>query len=169
MADTRDGGFSEETEDLLWHSVKSLQQGLLICFAAFLWVHHVHKLLGGSLEVLQLLLLLLLLFAQCLDLLKAVGDLLFNIGDYLLQPLDVICTMIQHIFRIQDKLLSERTRGKKGLALVRLLLFFELFLELGVGLLKIAEVILEEPCFSRPLQLQLVELSLKIYVLRLLF
>jgi hypothetical protein len=62
-------------------------------------------------------------------------------------------------------LLSESTQGKKGLALVRLLLFFELFLELGVGLLKIAEVVLEEPCFSRPLQLQIVELSLEIYVL----
>jgi hypothetical protein len=48
-------------------------------------------------------------------------------------------------------------------------LFFELFLELGVGLLKIAEIVLEEPHFSCPLQLQLVELSLKIYVLRLLF
>jgi hypothetical protein len=52
---------------------------------------------------------------------------------------------------------------------VRLLLFFELFLELGVGLLKIAEIILEKPRFSRPLQLQLVELSLKIHVLRQLF
>jgi hypothetical protein len=66
-------------------------------------------------------------------------------------------------------LLSESTRGKKGLALVRLLLFFELFLELGVGLLKIVEIVLEKPHFSRPLQLQLVELSLKIYVLRQLF
>jgi hypothetical protein len=85
MADTRDGGFSEETEDLLRRSEKSLQQGPLVCFAAFLWVHHVHKLLSGSLEVLQLLLSLLLLFAQRLDLLKAVGELLFNISDYLLQ------------------------------------------------------------------------------------
>jgi hypothetical protein len=63
-------------------------------------------------------------------------------------------------------LLSERTRGKKGLALVRLLLFFELLLELGVGLLEIAEIILEEPRLSSPLQLQLVKLSLKINVLR---
>jgi hypothetical protein len=39
-------------------------------------------------------------------------------------------------------------------------------MELGVGLLKIAEVVLEELCFSRPLQLQIVELSLEIYVLR---
>jgi hypothetical protein len=94
VADTHDGGFSEETEDLLRRSEKSLQQGLLVCFAAFLGVHHVHKLLGGSLEVLQLLLPLLLLFAQHLDLLKAVDELLFSIGDYLLQPLDVICAAI---------------------------------------------------------------------------
>jgi hypothetical protein len=43
----------------------------------------------------------------------------------------------------------------------------KLFLELGVGLLKIADIILEKPCFSCPLLLQLVELSLKIYVLSL--
>jgi hypothetical protein len=49
---------------------------------------------------------------------------------------------------------------------VRLLLFFELFLELGVGLLEIAEIILEEPRLSSLLQLQLVKLSLKINVLR---
>jgi hypothetical protein len=52
---------------------------------------------------------------------------------------------------------------------VCLFLLFELFLELGVGLLKIAEIILEEPYFSCPLQLQLVELSLKIYLLLLFF
>jgi hypothetical protein len=75
----------------------------------------------------------------------------------------------EDIFRIQDILLSESTRGKKGLALVCLLLFFKLFLELGVCLLKIAEIILEEPRLLRPLQLQLVELSLKIYVLHQLF
>jgi hypothetical protein len=71
MADTRDGGFGEEIEDLLRRFEESLQQGPPICFTAFLWVHHVNKLLGGSLEVLQLLLLLLLFFAQRLDLLKA--------------------------------------------------------------------------------------------------
>jgi hypothetical protein len=131
MANTRDRGFSEETEDLLRRSKKMLQQGPLVCFAIFLWVHHVPKLLGGSPEVLQL------------------------------------CG--EDIFRIQDKLLSESTRGKKGLALVHLLLFFELFLELGVGLLEIAEIILEEPSLSRPLQLQLVKLSLKINVLCQLF
>jgi hypothetical protein len=48
---------------------------------------------------------------------------------------------------------------------VCLFLLFELFLELGVGLLKVAEIVLEEPRLSRPLQLQFVELSLKIYVL----
>jgi hypothetical protein len=63
MADTRDGGFSEEAEDLLRRSKKTLQQGPLVCFAIFLWVHHVHKILGGSPEVLQLLLPLLLLLA----------------------------------------------------------------------------------------------------------
>jgi hypothetical protein len=75
---------------------------------------------------------------------------------------------VKIVFRIQDKLLSESTRGKKGLALARFFLFFELFLELGVRLLKVAEIVLEEPRFSHPLQLQLVEISLKIYVLLLL-
>jgi hypothetical protein len=98
MADTHDGGFSEKTEDLLWRSEKLLQQGPLVCSATFLWVHHIHKLLGGSLEVLQLLLSLLLLFAQRLDLLKAVGALLFGVGNHLLQPLNVICAAIQHFF-----------------------------------------------------------------------
>jgi hypothetical protein len=104
MADTRDRGFSEETEDLLWCSEKSLQQGPLVCFAAFLWVHHVHKLLSDSLEVLQLLLSPLLLFAQRLDLLKAVGELLFGVGNHLLQPLDVICVAIQYILHISKQL-----------------------------------------------------------------
>jgi hypothetical protein len=104
MADTRDGGFSEETEDLLRRFEKSLQQGPLVCFTIFLWVHHVHKLLGSSPDVLQLLLPLLLLFAQRLDLLKAVGELFFSIGDYLLQPLDVICAAIQHILHVSKQL-----------------------------------------------------------------
>jgi hypothetical protein len=52
---------------------------------------------------------------------------------------------------------------------VCLFLLFELFLELGIGLLKVAEIVFEEPHFSRPLQLQLVELSLKIYFFILLF
>jgi hypothetical protein len=43
--------------------------------------------------------------------------------------------------------------------LLNLLLFLELFLE-------IAQVILEEPCLSSPLLLQLVKFSPKIYVLR---
>jgi hypothetical protein len=37
----------------------------------------------------------------------------------------------------------ENTRSRKGLALMRFLLFLELFLELGVGLLKIMDVVLE--------------------------
>jgi hypothetical protein len=100
VADTRDGGFSEEAEDLLRRSKKTLQQGLLIRFAIFLWVHHVHKLLGGSPEVLQLLLPLLLLLVQHLDLLKAIGELLFSVGDYLLQLLDIICMAIQHVLHV---------------------------------------------------------------------
>jgi hypothetical protein len=52
---------------------------------------------------------------------------------------------------------------------VRLFLLLKLFLELRVGLLKIAEIVLEKSCFSCPLLLQLVELSLKIYVPSLFF
>jgi hypothetical protein len=40
--------------------------------------------LGSPLKVLQLLLALLLFFAQRLDLLKAVDELLFGVGDHLL-------------------------------------------------------------------------------------
>jgi hypothetical protein len=46
----------------------------------------------------------LLLLAHRLDLLKAVGELLFSIGDYLLQPLDVICMVIQHILHVRKQL-----------------------------------------------------------------
>jgi hypothetical protein len=35
------------------------------------------------------------------------------------------------------------TRARKGLALMRFFLFLELFLELGVGLFKIVDVVLE--------------------------
>jgi hypothetical protein len=52
---------------------------------------------------------------------------------------------------------------------VRFLLLFELLLELRVGLLEVAEVILEQPHLSRPLLFQLVELSPKIDVLHQLF
>jgi hypothetical protein len=52
---------------------------------------------------------------------------------------------------------------------VRLLLFFELLLELGVGLLEVAEIIFEEPRLSSSLLLQLVKFSLEINVLRQLF
>jgi hypothetical protein len=104
VADTRDRGFGEEIDDLLRRSEKSLQQGMITCFAIFLWVHHVHKLLGGSPEVLQLLLPLLLLLTQRLDLLKSIGELLFSVGDYLLQLVNVICTAIQHILHVSKQL-----------------------------------------------------------------
>jgi hypothetical protein len=104
VADTRDRSFSEELDDLLRRSEKSLQQGPLACFTVFWRVHNIHKLLGGSPEVLQLLLLLLLLLAQRLDLLKAIGELLFSVGDYLLQLLNVICTAIQHILHVSKQL-----------------------------------------------------------------
>jgi hypothetical protein len=61
-------------------------------------------LLGGSSEVLQLLLPLLLLFPQRLDLLKATGELLFGVGDHLLQPLDVIYMVIQYILYVSKQL-----------------------------------------------------------------
>jgi hypothetical protein len=77
--------------------------------------------------------------------------------------------MVKTVFKTQDKLLRESTQARKGLALVRLFLLLKLFLELGVGLLKIAEIVLEKPCFSCPLLLQLVELSLKIYFLLVFF
>jgi hypothetical protein len=91
MADTCNGGFGDELEDFLRSSEESLQQGLPVCFAAFLRIHHVNKLLGGPFKVLQLLLALLqlllsllLFFTQRLDLLKAVDELLFSVGDHLL-------------------------------------------------------------------------------------
>jgi hypothetical protein len=52
---------------------------------------------------------------------------------------------------------------------VCLLLFFELLLELEVGLLEVAAIIFEEPHLSSPLLLQLVKFSLEINVLRQLF
>jgi hypothetical protein len=69
-----------------------------------LWVHNVHKLLGGSSEVLQLLLPLLLLLAQRLDLLKAIDELLFSVGDYFLQLLDVIYTPTRHNLHVSKQL-----------------------------------------------------------------
>jgi hypothetical protein len=104
VTDTRDRGFSEELDNLLRRSEKSLQQGPLACFAIFLWVHNAYKLLGGTLEVLQLLLPLLLLFTQRLDLLKAAGELLSGVGDDRLQPLDIVCTAIQHILHVSKQL-----------------------------------------------------------------
>jgi hypothetical protein len=51
------------------------------------------------------------------------------------------------------------------LLLVHLLLFLELFLELGVGFLEVTQVVLEKPCLSSPLLLQLVNFSPEIDVL----
>jgi hypothetical protein len=48
---------------------------------------------------------------------------------------------------------------------MRFFLFLELFLELGVRLLKISDVILEQPCFPCPLLLQLIKILEKIDVL----
>jgi hypothetical protein len=111
VANTCDGGFGDETEDLLRCSEESLQQGLPVCFAAFLRIHHVNKLLGGPLKVLQLLLALLqlllallLFFAQCLDLRKAVDELLLSVGNNHLQPLNIIYTVIQHILHVSKQL-----------------------------------------------------------------
>jgi hypothetical protein len=59
----------------------------------------------------------------------------------------------------------ESTRARKGLALMCFFLLLELFLELGVGLLKIMDVVLEQPCFPCLLLLQLIELLAKIDVL----
>jgi hypothetical protein len=51
------------------------------------------------------------------------------------------------------------------LLLVRPLFSLELFPELRVGLLEVAEVVLEEPCLPSPFLLQLVEFSPEIDVL----
>jgi hypothetical protein len=104
VADTCDGGFDDEVEDFLRSFEESLQQGSPDRFAAFLRIHHVNKLLGGPLKVLQLLLLLLLFFAKPLDLLKAVDKQLFSVDDNLLQPLHIICTAIQHILHVSKQL-----------------------------------------------------------------
>jgi hypothetical protein len=104
VADTCGGGFSDETEDFLRSFEESLLQGSPICFATFLRIHHVNKLLGGPPKVLQLFPTLLLFFAQRLDLLKAVDELLFSVGDHLLQHLDIIFMAIQHILHVSKQL-----------------------------------------------------------------
>jgi hypothetical protein len=104
MADACDRGFREELDDSLRRPTKSLQQWLLICFAFLCWIHHIHERLGGFPKNLQFLLPLPLLLAQRLDLPKAVGELFFSIGDYLLQPLDVIYMAIQHILHVSKQL-----------------------------------------------------------------
>jgi hypothetical protein len=64
---------------------------------------------------------------------------------------------VKTVFQNTRPTARESTRVRKGLALMRFFLLLELFLELGVGLLKITDVILEQPCFSCQLLLQLVE------------
>jgi hypothetical protein len=55
------------------------------------------------------------------------------------------------------------------LLLVLRLLLLELFLELGVGLLEVFQVILEQPSLSSSFMLQHVQLSLQIAILRNFF
>jgi hypothetical protein len=104
MADTGDWGFREELEDPLWRPAKLLQQGLLVHFSFFCWVNHVHEFLGGFFEYLQFLLPPSFFLAQRLDLLKAVGELLLSVIDDLLQPLNIICTVIQYILHVSKQL-----------------------------------------------------------------
>jgi hypothetical protein len=55
------------------------------------------------------------------------------------------------------------------LLLVLRLLLLELFLELGVGLLEVFQVILEQPSLSSSFMLQHIQLSLQIAILRNFF
>jgi hypothetical protein len=71
---------------------------------------------------------------------------------------------VKIVFQNTRPTARESTRARKGLALMCFFLLLELFLELGVGLLKIMDVVLEQPCFSCPLLLQLIELFAKIDV-----
>jgi hypothetical protein len=61
--------------------------------AFFRWIHHVHQLLGCPPEVFEF-------FAQRLDSLKAVDELLLSVADHLLQPLNIICTAIEQVLHI---------------------------------------------------------------------
>jgi hypothetical protein len=72
---------------------------------------------------------------------------------------------VKIVFQNTRPTARESTRARKGLALMRFFLLLELFLELRVGLLKITDVVLEQPCFSCSLLLQHVELFVKIDVL----
>jgi hypothetical protein len=72
---------------------------------------------------------------------------------------------VKIVFQNTRPTARESTQARKGLALMRFFLLLDLFLELGVGLLKIMDVVLEQPCLSYPLLLQLVELIAKIDVL----
>jgi hypothetical protein len=72
---------------------------------------------------------------------------------------------VKIVFQNTRPTARESTQATKGLVLMHFFLLLELFLELGVRLLKITDVILEQPCFSCSLLLQLVELFAKIDVL----
>jgi hypothetical protein len=72
---------------------------------------------------------------------------------------------VKTVFQNTRPTARESTQARKGLALMHFFLLLELFLELGVGLLKITDVVLEQPCFSCPLLLQLAKLFAKIDVL----
>jgi hypothetical protein len=65
------------------------------------------------------------------------------------------------VFQNTTPIAGESTRARKGLALICFFRLLELFLEHGVGLLKITDVVLGQPCFFCPLLLQLVELFAK--------
>jgi hypothetical protein len=104
MADTSDRGFRKELDYFFQRPEKPLQQGPLTCFAFFWWIYHIHERLGGSPKILQFLCPPPFLLTQRLDLLKAVGELLFSVINHLLQPLDIICTVIQHVLHISKQL-----------------------------------------------------------------
>jgi hypothetical protein len=100
VADACDRSLGEEFEYFLRAFAEPLQQGLGVCFTFLRWIHHVHQLLGGPLEVFELSLSLFFLLAQRLDSLKAVDELSFSVADHLLQPLDVICTAIVQVLHM---------------------------------------------------------------------
>jgi hypothetical protein len=56
------------------------------------------------LQLLQLFLAFLFLFAQSLDLLEAVDELLLRVGHHLLQTLDFICAAIEHVLQVSKQL-----------------------------------------------------------------
>jgi hypothetical protein len=98
------GGLGDEVQDSLWRSTKTIYQWGLALGVVLPWVHHLNKLLSCRLQLLQLFLAFLLLFAQSLDLLEAVDELLLRIGNHLLQPLDFICAAIEHVLQVSKQL-----------------------------------------------------------------